>query len=57
MQVTYGAILKLDEKFEMLQAKVASIQNPAVLSQVKVTHFTHTLPDQKKKKRKLFGFK
>ncbi|XP_051736902.1 BEN domain-containing protein 2 [Ctenopharyngodon idella] len=32
-QVTYGAILKLDEKFEMLQAKVASIQNPAVLSQ------------------------
>ncbi|XP_043080854.1 uncharacterized protein zgc:113423 isoform X2 [Puntigrus tetrazona] len=36
-QVTYGAILKLDEKFEMLQAKVASIQpslyNPAVHSQ------------------------
>ncbi|XP_052397615.1 uncharacterized protein LOC127945087 isoform X3 [Carassius gibelio] len=36
-QVTYGAILKLDEKFEMLQAKVASIQsshqNPAVYSQ------------------------
>ncbi|XDV45479.1 hypothetical protein PO909_013573 [Leuciscus waleckii] len=32
-QVTYGAILKLDEKFEMLKAKVASIQNPAVLSQ------------------------
>ncbi|RXN07743.1 BEN domain-containing 2-like protein [Labeo rohita] len=35
--VTYGAILKLDEKFEMLQAKVASIQtshqNPAVHSQ------------------------
>ncbi|XP_073679797.1 BEN domain-containing protein 2 [Garra rufa] len=36
-QVTYGAILKLDEKFEMLQAKVASIQtchqNPAIQSQ------------------------
>ncbi|XP_073794780.1 uncharacterized protein isoform X1 [Danio rerio] len=32
-QITYGAILKLDEKFEMLQAKVASIQNPTVPAQ------------------------
>ncbi|XP_056126650.1 BEN domain-containing protein 2 [Rhinichthys klamathensis goyatoka] len=43
-QVTYGAILKLDEKFEMLQAKVASIQNPAVLSQR--THLSSSYRDR-----------
>ncbi|XP_067302913.1 BEN domain-containing protein 2 isoform X2 [Pseudorasbora parva] len=42
-QVTYGAILKLDEKFEMLQAKVASIQNPAILSQR--THLSSSYRD------------
>lgn len=43
-QVTYGAILKLDEKFEMLKAKVASIQNPAVVSQR--THLSSSCRDR-----------
>ncbi|XP_065142561.1 BEN domain-containing protein 2 isoform X3 [Paramisgurnus dabryanus] len=40
-QVTYGAILKLDEKFDMLETKVANIQslqqNPTLLSQTRVS--------------------
>ncbi|XP_051515785.1 BEN domain-containing protein 2 isoform X2 [Myxocyprinus asiaticus] len=46
-QVTYGAILKLDEKFEILQAKVASIQtlhqNTALISQR--THVSSSYTD------------
>ncbi|KAK7128437.1 hypothetical protein R3I94_016871 [Phoxinus phoxinus] len=43
-QVTYGAILKLDEKFEMLKAKVASIQNTAAVSQR--THLSSSYRDR-----------
>lgn len=53
-QVTYGAILKLEEKFDMLQAKVANIQtlhqNPSALLSQK-TRVSSGDPDSFQKTR------